>query len=484
VPCRAASRNHVGVASERLSSLDASFLRVETPAAHMHVAWKGFFRPLPGHAPVTLAALRAHVASRLRHAPRFRQRLAFPPGGLAEPVWVDDDRFNLGHHVSALAGDDEPLSRRRFDELADLALSEPLDRSRALWRILVAPRLEDGSLGLVMKAHHAMVDGKSAVALALLLLDVAPGDAPAEIDDAWRPRPAPGAARLAIDALAERGREPLRAATELVRLAANPARGGRIADTVRRAALSVGEDMLRPAPSSYVNVPIGARRTLVTYAVPVQTALDVRASQGTTLNDVCLAVVAGALRQVALERRSVPGPLKVMVPVSRREDSEAGSLGNRISFVFIDLPVHRHRPLDRLAAINAATQAFKNGGRAAGGETVLGALGALPEPLKTPAAKIAASPRMYNLTISNVPGPRQPVYLLGAELIHAFPVIPISEGHALSVGIFSYHETLCFGGYADPTALPEASKLPAALNASMLELARAAGARPAITAAA
>lgn len=472
------------MASERLSPLDASFLRVETPAAHMHVAWKGFFRPLPDRVPVTLAGLRAHVGSRLRHAPRFRQRLAFPPGGLADPVWVDDERFNLGYHVEALAGDDEPISRARFDELADLALSEPLDRSRALWRILVAPRLEDSNLGLVMKAHHAMVDGKSAVVLALLLLDVAPGDAPAETDDAWRARPAPGAARMTLDALADRGREPLRAATGLARLAANPARGGRIADTLRRAALSVGEDMLRPAPSSYVNVPIGARRTLVTHATPVDVALDIRTRQNVTLNDVCLAVVAGALRQIALERRSVPGPLKVMVPVSRRAEEEGGTLGNRISFVFIDLPVDRHRPLDRLAMIHQATQAFKNGGRAAGGETVLGALGALPQPLKTPAARMAASPRMYNLTVSNVPGPRVPVYLLGSELVHAFPVIPISEGHALSIGVFSYHESLCFGGYADPGALPEARGLPAALSAAMLELAGASGATRAITAAA
>ena len=117
-----------------------------------------------------------------------------------------------------------------------------------------------------------------------------------------------------------------------------------------------------------------------------------------------------------------------MVPVSRREESEAGSLGNRISFVFIDLPVHRHRPLDRLATIHAATQAFKTGGRAAGGETVLGALGALPEPLKTPAARMAASPRMYNLTISNVPGPRMPVYLLGAELDARLPGDPDLRG--------------------------------------------------------
>jgi diacylglycerol O-acyltransferase / wax synthase len=140
----------------RLTALDASFLRVETPSAHMHVAWKGRFRPRPGAAPLTLDALRASVAARLRHTERFRQRLAHPPAGLGEPVWVDDELFRIEYHVSPLAEDDQALSSERFDALADLVLSEPLDHRRALWRIFLAPRLQDGTLGVVMKIHHAM----------------------------------------------------------------------------------------------------------------------------------------------------------------------------------------------------------------------------------------------------------------------------------------------------------------------------------------
>jgi WS/DGAT/MGAT family acyltransferase len=368
------------------------------------------------------------------------------------------------------------LPRRRFDELCDLTLSEPLDRTRPLWRIHLAPALDDGSTGLVMKAHHAMVDGKSAVELALLLLDLDPDAAPPE-PLPWRPRPAPSGTRLALEALAERTAEPLRLSFGLARTAANPARSARLAGTLRRAALAVGEDMLRPAPASYVNAPIGPRRTLVGYSAPLDGMLEVKRAHDATLNDVALTVVAGALRELAHASGRVPRPLKVMVPVSLRAADDAASLGNRISFVFIELPVHLHRPLDRLAAIKAATTAFKESGRASGGEVVLSALGMLPEPLKDRAAKLAASPRMYNLTVSNVPGPRVPVYLLGAELIEAFPVIPLSEKHAISIGMFSYRDHLCFGGYADPGALPSIDALPGALSAAVRELCGRAGRR-------
>jgi WS/DGAT/MGAT family acyltransferase len=458
------------MARRRLSSLDGSFLRVESAVAHMHVAWKGRFRPAPGR-PVTLDVLRASVAARVAGAERFRQRLAFPPGGLAEPVWVDDERFDVEHHVVALADPAVALPRARFDELCDLTLSEPLDRTRPLWRIHLAPTLDDGSVGLVMKAHHAMVDGKSAVELALLLLDLDP-DAPVPDLLPWQPRPAPSGARLALEALAERSAEPLRLSFGIARTAANPARSARLAGTLRRAALAVGEDMLRPAPASYVNAPIGPRRTLVGHAVPIDQLLAVKREHEATLNDVALTVVAGALRELAHASGRVPRPLKVMVPVSVRGADEAASLGNRISFVFIELPVHLQRPLDRLAAVKRATTTFKRDGRASGGEVVLNALGMLPAPLKGPAAKLAASPRMYNLTVSNVPGPRVPVYLLGAELIEAFPVIPLPEDHALSIGMFSYRDKLCFGGYADPGALPSVAALPEALAESLDALLR------------
>ncbi|WP_205699213.1 wax ester/triacylglycerol synthase domain-containing protein [Conexibacter sp. SYSU D00693] len=454
----------------RLSALDASFLRVESPTAHMHVAWKGRFRPLPGRPLPTLELLRRSIAARVAHAERFRQRLAFPPGGLGEPVWVDDEHFCVEHHVRAFSADDDVLDRRDFDALADRALSEPLDRRRALWRVHLAPRLDDGTVGLVMQVHHAMVDGQSAVELALLLLDVAPD---AEVPDtpvAWRPAPAPSPTRLAVEALADAGAESLRAARSAARTARSPRASVRIADTLRRTALTLGEDVLRPAPSSYVNVPIGPRRTLVHHTTALGPLLELRRRLHVTLNDVCLAAVAGAMRELALRGGVAPAPMKVMVPVSRRGADEATDLGNRIAFVFVELPVHLARAADRVAAVHAATSRFKRDDRASGGEALLGALGVLPEPLRDRAARLAASPRMYNMVVSNVQGPRFPVHLLGCELLEAAPVIPLSDGHALSVGIFSHRDTITFGAYADPTALPDVADLPGALSAALLAL--------------
>ena len=153
-----------------------------------------------------------------------------------------------------------------------------------------------------------------------------------------------------------------------------------------------------------------------------------------------------------------------MVPVNVRADGEEDALGNRISFAFVPLPLDLASPRARLAQIRRSTAAFKRDGRPAGREAVLGALGMLPDPLRGVAARAVASPRLFNLTISNVPGPDFPLYMLGAELIEAHPVVPIAQGHALSIGIFSYLGRLHFGFYADPRAFPEVTALPGAFE--------------------
>jgi diacylglycerol O-acyltransferase / wax synthase len=459
--------------ADRLTALDASFLHTETTSAHMHVAWRGRFRPDPARPAITLARVQAQVASRLDSTPRFRQRLAFPPGGFAHPVWVEAEHFDIRRHVAGLG--EATLSAERFDALSDTVLSRPLDRMHPLWEIHLAPRLEDGTVGLLMKIHHALVDGKSALAVALLLLDLDPAaPEPPAPPEALRRGAGPGAARLAVDALVDSGTEPLRALGRAARAAGSPTRLG---GTLRRAAMAVGEDVARPAPSSFLNDPIGPRRTLVGHSLPVAELLAVKQARGVSLNDVALAVVAGALRKLSLLRHIAPAPLKVMVPVSRRAAGEEAAMGNRIAFVFITLPVDVRDPLARLEAIRAETAAFKGTGRAGGGEALLQGLGLLPLALQAPLARLAASPRMYNLVISNVPGPRMPVYLLGAECVEVLPAIPLSDGHVLSVGVFSLRDRLCFGAYADPEALPQASRLPAAIGAAAEELTRASDVR-------
>jgi diacylglycerol O-acyltransferase / wax synthase len=454
----------------RLTALDNSFLRVEGPNAHMHVAWAGLFDPHPDRPCPTVEALRAKVGARLRHLPRFRQRLAFPPLGFGEPFWTDDSDFDISAHVTALSDAHMPVSLSHFRAMTDAVLSEPLDRARPLWHIYLVPQLDDGSSGLICKLHYAMVDGRSVVEVALLLFDDSP-DAKSETPDDWAPAKPPTGARLAIGAMVGDATESVRVVRGVAMLAGSRTYGG-LAGTLRRAALAAEHDLLRVAPRSHLNVPISPERALICHAARMSDITRARRETGATINDVCLAAVAGALRRLAFLRGESPKPLKVMVPVSVRHEDQLQALGNRISFAFIDLPVHLRSTHARLEHVQAATSEFKRSGRAAGTETVLSMLGVLPPVLKDRAARFAASPRMYNLTVSNIPGPSSPVYMLGAALREAYPVVPLAECHSLSIGMFSYLDRLFFGVYADPRALPEVGTLPSALDAAILALAR------------
>lgn len=453
----------------RLTTLDSSFLRVEGPSAHMHVAWAGLLTIADGRPRPTVAALRQKVGARLRLLPQFRQRLAFPPLRMGEPFWVDDPDFDVAAHVTEWSPVGEAISADRFKGLTDAVLSEPLDRSRPLWHIYLAPSLDDGRAGLVCKFHHAMVDGKSAVEVALLLFDSSPDTEP-ETPDRWSPPSPPNGARLALDTVVGGLAESLRAARGVARMAGS---GGdaSLAGTLRRAALAVEQDVLRPAPPSSFNVPIGPGRSLEYYSARMSDVSRARRHCNATVTDVCLAAVAGALRELT-PARAQPRSLKVMVPVSMRHDGDRRADGNRISFTFIDLPIHLRSPADRLEHVVQATTAAKRSGRASGMEVVLKAAGALPDLLKDRAARVAASARTYNLTVSSIPGPTSPLYVLGGELSEAYPVVPLADNHALSIGVFGYRDRLFFGLYADPEALPEVRDLPTALEAQILSLAR------------
>ena len=256
----------------------------------------------------------------------------------------------------------------------------------------------------------------------------------------------------------------------MARLAGRPGEGG-IAGTLRRAAHAFEQDLLRSAPTSYLNAPIGPARVLVRHRARMTDIVQAKRRTGATVNDVCLAAVAGALRELALLRREQPQPLKAMVPVSVRADDQRQDLGNRISFAFVELPVEVRSREGRLESVREATAAFKLSGRPAGTGAMLGALGLLPDPLKDRAARLASSPRVFNLTVSNIPGPRVPVYMLGAELSEAYPVVPLAEDHALAIGMFSYRDHMCFGLYADPEALPEVEQLPGYLQREITALA-------------
>lgn len=433
----------------------------------MHVGWLSTLLLPCGSEALDAPALAKRIAARLHLAPRFRQRLAQSPVG--EPAWVDDPGFRLERHVKEI--DAAPPTRAQLDLVAGGFLSTQLDRSRPLWEIAVVPRLaDDNRAAIIGKVHHSMVDGIAAVELGMLLFDLAPDAAlPERVD--WQPERAAGPLQLAAGSVVDGAIEQFRAARRVAALGMAPRKTVRIAETMRRAALQVAEDVVRPAPPSFLNREIGPKRALVCERMPVERLLRIKEARGVKLNDVVLAVVAGALRRFAELHSEEAKPLRAMVPVSVRGDEDCG--GNQITFAFLDLPIEEERPLRRLAVIHGVTQELKRSGRIAGSEVILRGAGQLPGFLKERAARMAASPRMYNLTVSNVPGPRVKLFAAGAEVEAIYPVIPITEGHALAVGVLTYSEWVHFACYVDPEALSAAPELAKLIEGSVSELQQA-----------
>jgi WS/DGAT/MGAT family acyltransferase len=453
------------VVVQRLSALDSSFLCVESPSAHMHVGWLATVLPAERGEPLDGEALAERIAARLHLAPRFRQRVVGSP--LGEPAWVDDPAFRLERHVRIQGG--PALERAELAELAGDFLSRQLGRHRPLWEIEVIPALSDGRAAVLGKVHHAMVDGIAAVELGTLLFDLAPDAAlPDPVD--WEPSPAVGALGLATDAVMDSAVEQFRAARRVAALGLQPRRSLRVAETMRRAALSIAEDVVRPARPSFLNAEIGPRRALITERVGLGRLDRIKRARGVKLNDIVLAIVAGALRRFATARREEPAALRAMVPVSVRGEDESG--GNRITFAFLDLPLDEPSAIRRLALVHERTQELKRSGRIAGSEAILRGAGQLPGFLKERAARMAASPRLYNVTVSNVPGPRMSLYAAGNEVESIYPVIPITDGHTLAIGVLTYRDAVHFACYVDPEALTDAPELATLIRSSLRELER------------
>jgi WS/DGAT/MGAT family acyltransferase len=450
----------------RLSFVDSGFLKVESEAAHMHVGWLSMLELPAGTDRLSADVVAAGIAGRIHLAPRFRQRVTQVPLGASEPVWRDDPDFDLRNHVRELPPVFAQLGLRRA---TNAFFARPLRRDRPLWEIVVVPRLADGRAALLGKIHHAMVDGVAAVELGMLLFDSSPDAKPAE-PQPWSPAPADSPARLALDAARDTALEQFRATRTVVGLARSPGRTVRIADTLRRAALSLAEDALRPAPASYLNVEIGPARTLVTHRVDLGRLLELKRRRAVKLNDVVLAACAGALRRFALDRGEPPIDLRVMVPVNTRQQSDDSSSGNRLTFGFIELPISIDSAEERLDRVATAMNAFKSGGFIEGSSALLSGAGMLPQPLKERAVRMAVSPRLFNLTISNVPGPTVPIYASGARVRSIHPIVPFPDRHAMSIGVLTYDHGAHFSFYADPRALPRAEGLAIALEDAVIEL--------------
>jgi WS/DGAT/MGAT family acyltransferase len=458
----------------RLSAVDGSFLRLESPQSHMHVGFSAVFAAPTDQPRPSAEALRERAAGRLHEVPWCRWRLDDAPLGLSEPRWIDDADFDLAAHIVELTPPDDKVSYATFEALRSTVLSAPLDRSRPLWQIFLVPHLEDDRVGMVGKIHHALVDGLAALQIVSLILDSEP-DVVSQPPASWQPRGRPGPLGWALDAVKQTvddGVGVLRAGAHAV---THPE--STVSSAVRSARRLIGavtEDVLPPAPQSSLNATIGARRTLVGYHAGRDELRRARRAGG-TLNDVGLAAVAGALRTLVLRDGEPPPaePLKAMVPVSMRRLGD-GDAGNQIAMVFIPLPVHLGSPRERLQWVRKQTELLKHTDRPVGTQTLYQAAGLLPTPLRSPVAKAMATSRQFNLTVSQSPAPRGSLYLLGCELEEVYSVVPIAQGHALAIGMVRYRQELFFGCYADPDALPEVHELPGLLEAEVRALGDAA----------
>jgi diacylglycerol O-acyltransferase len=451
---------------DRLSGLDASFLALEKDGAHMHV---GSVLVFEGDAP-PYEDLRAHVEARLHQVPRYRQRLAFPPLAQARPVWVDDPHFNAGYHIrhTALPA---PASEEELRRLAGRVFSQQLDRAKPLWEIWLVERVGDDRFALVCKTHHALVDGISGVDIVTVLFDLEPEPPPREPPPPWYPRPEPSAATLVGDALAERAGAPLEAARAAVSAVASP---GRTAQLLR-GLVSMAAAGVSGAPSSPLNTRIGSHRRYAWLDADLAQFKAIKNTLGGTVNDVVLTVVAGALRTHLMRRGGEPIELKAMVPVSVRADAERGALGNRVTTVYAPLPAQLPDPVERFRAVHSAIGDLKASGQAVGAEALTKLAGFAAPTVLDQAARLQARQRFFNLTVTNVPGPQFPLYMLGSRLQAFYPMVPLALNTALGIAIISYDGRLFFGLLGDYDAMPDLDDVAADLRAATAELSAAAG---------
>jgi WS/DGAT/MGAT family acyltransferase len=443
---------------QRLAPLDEAFLAVESSSAHMHVGWAAIFRPPANEPRPTFERLRDHIAARLPRAPRYRQMLRPVPLGLGAPVWIDDPDFDVRRHVRLATG-------RDLGELIDERLSKPLPRNRPLWEISIAPRLADGRLAIVGKAHHCMVDGVAAVELASLLLDPDSG-APDPPPERWSPAPVPGDLSVLARGTFEFGRHQLGLLRVPSRLLRAP---GRALSGLQRATGALA-DATRPAPAGTpLNREISPERHLGRLMRPMADLIAIKRAFGVTVNDVVLAACSTATRDLFRAHHETPIRLKTMVPVNVRT-GDATDLGNRISFMFVDLPCDEPDPIRRLRDIHASTRRRKEEEQPRGGSDLMDWLGFVPSPLRRLASGLVASPRAFNLVVSNIPGPPDPLYMRGCELVEAYPVVPIPDEHTVSIGLTTVGDRAFFGVYGDRRTEPDLTRLGAGLDRAIDEL--------------
>jgi WS/DGAT/MGAT family acyltransferase len=459
----------VTIAPDLIPGLDASYLELEHPGLPMHIGSVATFEGAPlrdARGRVRLADLRRHIESRLELLPRFRQIAVPAPLRPGRWMWVDAPDFDIADHVRAASvpspGDEAALLRRCADIHAEL-----LPRDRPLWQLYVVDGLADGSVAIIEKAHHTLVDGVAGVDVTMILMDSEPRPLPrSAVHTGWEPKPPP----TLVDAARTLASDGLHGATRVVSSALRPASVLRDALATTRF-LPVLAQMTSRAPHTSFNRSVGTHRRVTAIRRPLADLKAVGRDHGATLNDVVLSAVAGGLRALLVARGEDPDlVLRALVPVSLRGDDEHRDLGNRTGALFVDLPCCIEDAGARLEWLAPRTAAQKASGFAAASERLLNGFNALAPVVDLVAGPLLQHQSFVNLVVTNVPGPPDTIYVGGAAMLDAVPIVPLTGNVTVGIAVLSYAGTVTLGIDTDAIALPDVDVLAQGIESAFDEL--------------
>ncbi|MFN2426109.1 MAG: wax ester/triacylglycerol synthase family O-acyltransferase [Candidatus Binatia bacterium] len=455
---------------DRLSALDSFFLDTESEHSPMHIGAMCLFEdPKPGDRGVTLRRLRAHVEARLALIPRYRQRLMRVPLE-GHPVWVDASDFRIADHVRAVALA-APASPGHLEETVSWIFSQPLCRSRPLWEIWLIEGLPGGGFALACKTHHCLADGLSGAALLCAILGPEPFSIP-ETPRAWRPRPLPTAAELLRNAVDTRVRGAAAlASTALSNAYHSPEAMVDGASELASAARSFASASWRPPTTTAFDRPTGSDRRYLWWTISLDDVKRIGRRLGGTVNDVALTLVSEAFAQTSAA--STPGrDLRVYCPVAADNPVSTFTLGNSVSGMFIDLPVEATDLRDRWQRVVHASRECKESGSAEGAFLLEKLANTFSPTLLSRLESVVGATQVFNLILTNVPGPQFPLYLFEQQMTGVCPLVPLFRGQGLGVAIFSYARTLTWGFHIDASRIDAARQLRSALASAAIKLAR------------
>jgi WS/DGAT/MGAT family acyltransferase len=438
--------------NRRLSNVDATFLYMEKPTQPAHIGGCTLYE---GDLPKPVVA--EILSARLHRLPRYRQRVVFPPFGLAHPTWEEDPHFDIDHHVDELTlpapADDTVMSAIGGQVYAGM-----LDRERPLWKLTLLRGRPDGRTAMIWKIHHAMVDGVSGVDLSMVLHDLTPDAGPPDAPPApWQPAPLPDPLRLLEDAVRDRLTEAAQAFTDDLFGLLRPASAGDRVQQIVNAVTGSMPKLLQPAPRVPFNGTLSVQRRFAWVELDFAAVRAIRGVLGGTVNDVVLTVIAGGLGRYLRKHgiRTDGLELRAMCPVSMRRPDERGALGNLVSIMIAPLFAGITDPAARLAAERTAMEDLKKQGQADGLYVLTQLANRVPPGRQAFALQLTLPTTVLNTVSTNIPGPQIPLYLAGRKLVAWYPLGLLASDIGLFNAILSYNQTLTIAATVDPTLMPD-----------------------------